>query len=175
MSGSPGTDKIRAIEAEIKIYVKGQFGADIDTVPWQLINGLNGQPGLYINFSNINAFTRRYWSENFTKVHATMPAVPTVLVDTSIPDRGGTLWMGVLFHEYGHAAMDKLSRNSEPAAYTVELLSLYDHVQRNGSAADKVRIFVKDRRKNKQYSGFLPGYEERAKSAYASLAGEPFV
>ena len=133
MSGSSNTDKIRAIETEIKAFVKGQFGADIDDVPWQLINGLNGQPGLYINFVKINAFTKRYWSENFSKVNATIPSVPTVLVDTGVPDRAGTLWMGVLFHEYGHAAMDKLSKNSEPAAYTVELLSLYDHVQRNQS------------------------------------------
>ncbi|MGH7101776.1 MAG: hypothetical protein ACREFJ_05215 [Acetobacteraceae bacterium] len=175
MSGSSASDKIRAIETEIKAYVKGHFGADIDGVPWQLINGLNGQPGLYINFEKINKFTKGYWETNFTKVSATMPAVPTVLVDTGVPDRAGTLWMGVLFHEYGHAAMDKLGKNSEPAAYTVELLSLYEHVKTNSSAADKVKIFVKDRRKNKQYSGFLAGYEEQAKSAYSALAGQAFV
>ena len=138
-----------------------------------LINGLNGQPGLYINFATIKMVNKVFWSGQFDKMNLTMPTVPTVLVDTGVLDKDGTLWMGVLYHEYGHAAMDKLGKNSEPAAYTVELLSLYDFVQKNPGSADAVKTFVKARRDAKQYTGFLGGYEVEAANAYTALAGQP--
>ncbi|MBN8888844.1 MAG: hypothetical protein ABS99_08110 [Acetobacteraceae bacterium SCN 69-10] len=175
MSQSATDTKVGTIATNIKAFVKGKFGANIDDVGWMSINGLNGQPGLYINFASAKMVVKIFWSGQFSKMNATMPTVPIVLVDPGAPDKDGTLWMGVLFHEYGHAAMDKLGKNSEPAAYTVELLSLWDHVQKNPGDAEIVKTFVKARRAAKQYSGFLAGYEVEAKGAYASLAGEAFV
>ncbi len=172
MSVTVAEDKIRKIETYIKGYVKGaSFGADIDDVPWMLTDGLNGQPGPYMNFSTMKGVTKIFWAGQFSKMNKTAPSGTVVLVDTGVGDKGGTLWMGVLFHECGHAATDKLGKNSEPAAYTVELLSLLDHVTANPGAADEVKTFVLDRRKNKQHTGFLAGYEDRAKQAYATLSG----
>jgi hypothetical protein len=173
MSASASDTKIREIEAFIKPYVKGKsFGANIDDVGWMVIDGLGGQPGLYMNFATMKSATKIFWSAQFTKVKQTAPSGPIVLIDTGVPNKDGTLWMGVLFHEYGHAAMDALGKNSEPAAYTVELLALYDYVLAHGSAAAVVKTFVKARRAAKQYTGFLGGYENEAKKAYAVLAGE---
>ena len=173
MSQSSAETKLKEIETFIKLFVKTEFGtgADIDDVPSMRIDGLNGQAGLYINFATIKSVNKIFWSGQFTKMSKDMPTVPTVLVDTGAPDKGGTLWMGVLFHEYGHAAMDKLKKNSEPAAYTVELLSLLDYVGKYGEAAEKVKIFVRDRRKQKQYTGFLPGYEAAAQKGVRKSGG----
>lgn len=62
MSASNSETKIRGCETYIKAFVKSRFGADIDDVGWMTINGLNGQPGLYINFASAKNVVKIFWS-----------------------------------------------------------------------------------------------------------------
>ncbi len=174
----PLPDGVDALVTWIKNWLAGPpFNKDVRGVPIALANGLGSgqktgsgqQPGVYVKLTDVKGI---FWKGVLQKSGNNLDNLPgCVILNTTTPNSGSTIWLGLLFHEYGHAALGA----DEMYAWTVELLSLQAYLaaqNTNQALAQTLRAFVKARRGEHCYERFMNGYEDQARNAYAALAGE---
>lgn len=164
----------------IKNWLAGPpFQKNVGAIPIALADGLGSgqkvgsgqQPGVYVKLNDVKGiFWKGMLSQQGNQVDN---LTGCVVLNTKTPNSGSTLWIGLIFHEYGHAALGPL----EPCAWTVELISLQAYLATLGGAgklafAEKLRTFVKARKVEGCYTSFVSGHDIAARAAYAELAGE---
>lgn len=178
-SGSkPLPDGVDAMVTWIKNWFLGPpFNKDVRGIPIATANGLgsgqmtgNGQqPGVYIKLTDVKG---KFWKGALERQGNDLNNVTgCVVLNTTIPNSGSTLWLGLIFHEYGHAALGA----DEMYAWTAELISLQAYLAAQNAdpaLAQTLKTFVRARRGEHCYSRFMNQHEAQAKSAYAALAGQ---
>jgi hypothetical protein len=151
----------------VKNHVKADYGIDIDDMPYKVLEGKwmkvfpqqgETQPGLYLNNSGV------------LKIYKTMNGVADMDKLVLIGDLGADgaervphTYFGIIFHEFGHAAYDKLGsgRNCEDAAYTVELSCLVAAVLAGKVSLDRAQDYMAARLETeKAIGGALSGAKD---------------
>ena len=146
---------------------------NIDGLPHLLTPELGGQVGLYID-GGLTA--RSYWVPQLDKVGIKYNGGKVVLIRTGVKEAGADQYWGIIFHEYGHGAMDSINRNGsgekENNAWVVELLAIQQYITDNPTFRESAKAFVKARRQLAQYSSFQSDYADWGAAAYQAITGE---
>lgn len=150
-----------------------KLGASIEELNALPMNGIGGQPGLFVNPTDITA---RFMKGNYEKVAGpnSFPSKPFVLYDACIGETDDKWFYGILFHECGHAVLHKLGRNGsgikEANACAMELMALAMFLEERPELTVRAKKFVTARKAQSMYSN-LGQYAAEAKAAYEKIMG----
>jgi hypothetical protein len=146
--------------------------SNISDVGYTVVEGL-GQPGLYLDGK---LGTRVYWAPQLKQYNIEYQGGKIVLIKEIATERADDQYWGVIFHEFGHAGMDKIGRNgsaeAENNAWAVELMSLEEYIRDKPTLKEPAKQFVKARRAAKMYSAFKDDWRSQARAAYKAISGE---
>jgi hypothetical protein len=166
---------IKGYIAFIRNYAKEELKAVIDDVPYVVIDGLGNQQGLYLG--GLSKAALIFWKGQFEKNKLTWPKDDKVVaINGQSKEKDDEVYFGVIFHEFGHAALDVLGKNGsavkEQNACAVELMALAKFLEGNNDITGMAKAFAKARNAKKLYSNFTPDFADQAKAAYKKITGE---
>lgn len=101
----------------VREHVRVEYGpANIDAIGYTIVAAIEtiggAQSGLFLD----NGIGSRQMKAKYA-----LAATKQVLLKDFAVEAGANVYFGLVFHEFGHAAFDSISRNSEDGAYSVEL------------------------------------------------------
>jgi hypothetical protein len=155
----------------IRSYALTELKTDIAEVGYLFIDGLGQQAGLFLDFKGP---TKVVWQAQLRKMGIEWDTKPVVVIDKNPHPGDENLLAGVIFHEFGHAALHKLNLNGaakEPNACAIELMAMAKYLAGKTDITEAAKKFALARKKLGLYGGF-EWKKAEAGTAYTAVTGQ---